>query len=218
MVSLVITGGRVVDPASGMDAIGDVAVVDGRISADGNAALLLGAVLGALLTSSYADWDLPTLGLLLAFAIASDLMAASIRATKMKVSGSFLAIVVAMVLLGGAPAAAIGVLAVITGAIKDRKPGLIPPNAAIYASFPLACGAMFHWAKDSWSLQPHDVAFVAVVLALFAVALGMNFLLVASYGRVTAGHSIRVTARHALVPLLTTDLIAAVMELSTGLV
>src|SRR5215218_1805918 len=35
MSGLVITGGRVVDPASGMDAIGDVAVVDGRIAAVG---------------------------------------------------------------------------------------------------------------------------------------------------------------------------------------
>jgi hypothetical protein len=33
MAGLVITGGRVVDPASGMDAIGDVAVLDGRIAA-----------------------------------------------------------------------------------------------------------------------------------------------------------------------------------------
>src|ERR1700723_2378633 len=35
MAGLVITGGRVVDPASGMDAVGDVAVVDGRIAAVG---------------------------------------------------------------------------------------------------------------------------------------------------------------------------------------
>ena len=35
MGGLVIRGGRVVDPASGMDAIGDVAVLDGRISAVG---------------------------------------------------------------------------------------------------------------------------------------------------------------------------------------
>ncbi|MCJ9736504.1 hypothetical protein MOV75_40960, partial [Bradyrhizobium sp. PRIMUS42] len=37
MSGLVISGGRVVDPASGMDAIGDVAVVDGRIAAVGAA-------------------------------------------------------------------------------------------------------------------------------------------------------------------------------------
>ena len=35
MSGLVISGGRVVDPASGMDAIGDVAVLDGRIAAVG---------------------------------------------------------------------------------------------------------------------------------------------------------------------------------------
>src|ERR1700730_13542834 len=37
MVGLVIRGGRVVDPASGMDAICDVAVLDGRIAAVGAA-------------------------------------------------------------------------------------------------------------------------------------------------------------------------------------
>src|SRR5260370_656359 len=36
MDGLVITGGRVVDPASGMDAIGDVAVLDGQIAAVGS--------------------------------------------------------------------------------------------------------------------------------------------------------------------------------------
>jgi len=35
MSGTVITGGRIVDPASGMDAIGDVAVMDGRIAAVG---------------------------------------------------------------------------------------------------------------------------------------------------------------------------------------
>src|SRR4051812_14778904 len=33
MTNVIITGGRVVDPASGMDAIGDVAVVGGPVSA-----------------------------------------------------------------------------------------------------------------------------------------------------------------------------------------
>ena len=36
MSGLVISGGRVVDPASGMDAVGDVAVVDGKIAAVGS--------------------------------------------------------------------------------------------------------------------------------------------------------------------------------------
>ena len=35
MGSLTISGGRVVDPASGMDAVADVAVLDGKIAAIG---------------------------------------------------------------------------------------------------------------------------------------------------------------------------------------
>src|SRR6476646_5470717 len=35
MTNVIITDGRVVDPASGMDAIGDVAMLDGKISAVG---------------------------------------------------------------------------------------------------------------------------------------------------------------------------------------
>ena len=35
MGGLVISGGRVVDPASGMDAVADVALLDGRIAAVG---------------------------------------------------------------------------------------------------------------------------------------------------------------------------------------
>src|SRR3954453_14154930 len=122
-----------------------------------SAVVLAASVAGGLAAADSANWDLATAALLLVFAVVSEQMAVLVKSLRVSVSGSFLAIVVAMVLLGGAPAAAIGVLAGITGAIKDRKPGLIPPNAAIYASFPLACGAMFHWAKDSWSLQPHDV-------------------------------------------------------------
>jgi putative nucleotidyltransferase with HDIG domain len=105
---------------------------------------------------------------------------------------------------------------VTTGAIKDRRPGVILPNVAIYAAFPLACGSLFHLVKNRLDLQPHDVAFVGVVLALFATALGINFLLVAAYGRVAGGLSIRRMARQALVPLLTTDLIAAVMAVGVS--
>src|SRR5437879_3066682 len=133
-----------------------------------NAAILLAAVVVSVLTSPGANWDLPTLALLLGFAIASDLMAASIRASKLKVSGSFLAIVVAMVLLGGAPAALIGVLTIVTGSLKWRvKPHFLLANLAIYATFPLACGLAFNAVKDGAGLTPSDTAFAALVFALF---------------------------------------------------
>src|SRR5204862_6596876 len=114
-----------------------------------NAAILTTAVVVSALTSPDANWDLPTLAVLLTLAVASDLMAASIRSSKLKVSGSFLAIVVAMVLLGGAPAALIGIATIVTGSLKWRvKPHFLLANLAIYATFPLACGLAFNAVKD----------------------------------------------------------------------
>jgi putative nucleotidyltransferase with HDIG domain len=181
-----------------------------------SALVLAASTAGCIAAAGSANWDLATGALLLVFAVVSEQMAVLVKSLRVSVSGSFLAIVVAMVLLGGAPAAVIAVIAVITGALKDRRPSVILPNAAVYASFPLVCGLLFQETHDRLNLQPHDAAFVGVVLALFAVALGMNFLLVASYGRITSGRSIRETARQALVPLLTTDLIAAVMAVGVS--
>src|SRR4051794_41933781 len=108
-----------------------------------NAAILVCAAIVSVLTSPDANWDLLTLALLLVFAIASDLMAASIRSSKLKVSGSFLAIVVAMVLLGGAPAAVVGVLTIVAGWVKWRGKAPHPlANPAADAAIPPAGGPL----------------------------------------------------------------------------
>jgi putative nucleotidyltransferase with HDIG domain len=182
-----------------------------------NAAILAVAVVVSVLTSPGANWDLPTLGLLLVFAVASDLMAASIRSSKLKVSGSFLAIVVAMVLLGGAPAAVIGVLTITAGWIKWReKPHYLLTNLASYAAFPLTCGLLFALIRDHYNLDSGDTAFPLLVFATFALALAMNFLFAALYTRHMDGSRVHDTARRALVPLLISDLVAALMAVGVS--
>ena len=182
-----------------------------------NAAILLTAVVVSVLTSPDANWDLPTLALLLGFAIASDLMAASIRSSKLKVSGSFLAIVVAMVLLGGAPAALVGVLTITAGWIKWReKPHYLLANLASYASFPLACGLLFAAIVDHYDLTSGDTAFPILVFCTFALAMAINFLMAALYTRHMDGSRVTDTARRALVPLLISDLVAALMAVGVS--
>jgi putative nucleotidyltransferase with HDIG domain len=184
-----------------------------------NSALLAGAVVGAVLTASGAKWDLLTGAILLVFAIASDQMAMRIRSSRVKVSGSFLALVVAMVLLGGAPAALIGVLAILAGWVRDRdRPHFLLANLAFYASFPLACGLLFEAVREHWSLTADNAAFAGVVIALFALSLGVNFLMVAAYIRHIEGRKIWDTAKRALFPLLTSDLVAAVMAVGVSYV
>src|SRR3954466_12211505 len=182
-----------------------------------NAAILVCAAIVSVLTSPDANWDLLTLALLLVFAIASDLMAASIRSSKLKVSGSFLAIVVAMVLLGGAPAAVVGVLTIVAGWIKWReKPHYLLTNLASYASFPLACGLLFALIRDHYNLDSGDTAFPLLVFGTFALALAMNFTFAALYTRHMDGSRVHETARRALVPLLISDLVAALMAVGVS--
>jgi putative nucleotidyltransferase with HDIG domain len=175
------------------------------------------SIVGGFAAAESANWNLATASLLLVFAVISEQMAVLVSSLRVRVSGSFLAIVVAMVLLGGTPAALIAVLAVLAGSYQDRdRPWIILPNVAIYAAFPLVCGLLFRTVSDGLNLQPHDVAFVGVVMALFAVSLGINFLLVAGCGRVIDGRPIGQMARQALVPLLTSDVIAAVMAVGVS--
>jgi putative nucleotidyltransferase with HDIG domain len=182
-----------------------------------NAALLACAVAVAVITSPSANWDLVTLVLLLVFAIASDLMAASIRSSKLKVSGSFLALVVAMVLLGGPPAALIGAITIVAGWIKWREaPHYLLANLASYVAFPLVCGLGFDYIRDANGVTPGDTAFPILVFATFVVALSINFLLAAGYTRHMDGSPVMATARRALVPLLTSDLVAALMAVGVS--
>jgi putative nucleotidyltransferase with HDIG domain len=182
-----------------------------------NAAILVCAAIVSLLTSPAVNWDLLTLALLLVFAIASDLMAASIRSSKLKVSGSFLAIVVAMVLLGGAPAAVVGVLTIVAGWLKWReKPHYFLANLASYSAFPLACGLLFDLIRDQYHLTSGDTGFPALVFGTFVLALAVNFTMAALYTRHMDGSRFVDTAKRALVPLLISDLVAAIMAVGVS--
>jgi putative nucleotidyltransferase with HDIG domain len=122
-----------------------------------------------------------------------------------------------MVLLGGPPAALVGVLTIVAGWIKWReKPHYLLANLASYAAFPLGCGLLFGFIRDRYGLDPGDTQFPILVLGTFALALGVNFLLAALYTRHVDGSPVAQTARRALVPLLTSDLVAAVMAVGVS--
>jgi len=69
------------------------------------------ALLLAAVTADQARWDLVSLLLLIALTTVSDLMSVTTGTATLEVSGSFLGLMVTAVLLGGSPAALIGVLA-----------------------------------------------------------------------------------------------------------
>ncbi len=75
----------------------------------------------------------------------------------MKISGSFLALVMAMVFLGGTPAALIGVATILTGWLRwrDRWHYLLN-NILTYAFFPLVGGIAFHEGVAAAGLSPAE--------------------------------------------------------------
>jgi hypothetical protein len=124
---------------------------------------LVALVIAGALTADTADWDMALLGILLAFAIFTDLTAVT-TTSKVRLSGSFLPIVVAMVLLGGPPAALIGLIVITIDWLTDRKAlHLFINNLLTYGAFPLITGLVFHWITVGAGITQSDPAFYALV-------------------------------------------------------
>ena len=163
-----------------------------------------------------ANWNLPLLCILLGFSVFSDLTAIS-TTSKVKISGSFLALVLAMVFLGGTPAAAIGVLTILAGWLRWRDAGhYLLNNVLTYATFPLVSGIAFHEIVDSGGVAESDASFYALIFAVFLVALAINFTMIASYSCYLDRSSFFVKVRTALFPLLPSELAAALMAVGVA--
>jgi putative nucleotidyltransferase with HDIG domain len=177
---------------------------------------LLLVVAGAVLTAGTANWDMALLGILLAFAIFTDLTAVT-TTSKVRLSGSFLPIVVAMVLLGGPPAALIGAIVITIDWLTDRKAAhLFINNLLTYAAFPLITGLAFHWITTGAGISQRDPAFYALVAGAFLMALAINFTLIAGYACYLERSSFWRKVRTALVPLLPSELAAALMAVGVA--
>jgi len=176
----------------------------------------LGVAVGiAGVASVDANWDIPLLLTLVAFSIAGDITGSSTSAKQVKISGSFLALVLGMVLLGGAPAAAMGVLTILfgwlyRGQIRARWHYALN-DAVVYAWFPLLGGLLFDAVRDGASLGSSDGFFYVLVFGVFAVALALNFTLVAAYVGYLENEAIVAQARKALIPVLPSELAAALL-------
>lgn len=146
------------------------------------AASLMAVVAVAIWRAPESSWNLGLLGVLLAFSVFSDLTAVPTE-SKIKVSGSFLALVVAMVFLGGTPAALIGVATISAGWLRwhDEWHYLLD-NILTYAAFPLIGGVAFHTAVAATGLTSSSPSFYLLVFGLFQLALLINFLMIAGYG------------------------------------
>ena len=152
------------------------------------AAVLGTATTVAVLSSSAASWRPIELVLLLfVLAVGSDLNTVELR--RIRITGSFLAIVLAMALLGPAPAAAIGAASSIVDAVLSRKePIKAFRNILIWSTFPVVGGVLVELlGGQAVPGRSTGLDFAAIVLFVFMVTNFLNFAMIAAYQQVLGG-------------------------------
>jgi putative nucleotidyltransferase with HDIG domain len=185
--------------------------VRSKVLLAGEVALLVAAGFTAAMVSEPSDWQPPELVVVLAaLAIGSDLLALQQKAQR--ISGSFLAIVLAMALLGPAPAAAIGVLSVLVDQLRTHNPlPRLITNLAAWATFPLVGGLLIDWAASALDVAEDDLMFSLLILGAFMVANLLNFFLIAGdyafHNRVSLAQEFRTI----FVPVLPSELVSALL-------
>jgi putative nucleotidyltransferase with HDIG domain len=172
----------------------------------GATAVICTVTLLAALTSEHRDWQpVDLVVLLFALAVGSDRLTVEVRG--LRISGSFLAIVLAMALLGPAPAVAIGAGCTLIDALVARRPlDRTMANIAAFAAFPLVGGVIIESIAGEVEPGGADaLAFAGLVLVIFMVTNFLNFLMAALTVKLLDGASLRASVRYAFVPVLPSE-------------
>jgi putative nucleotidyltransferase with HDIG domain len=188
-----------------------------RLALAGMVAALVATAAVGVWSAPECDWDLALFAVLLTFSVFSDLTAVSTE-SKVKVSGSFLALVVAMVFLGGTPAALIGVATILVGWLRWRDEAhYLLNNLLTYALFPLVGGIVFQSVSESTGLGQSDPYFYLLVFLLFQFSLALNFIFTAGYRayveRATFASQFRV-----LPPVLPSEFASAMLAVAVAFI
>ncbi len=178
-------------------------------------AALAAAVATGIVLGPDADWDLPLLAVLLTLAVVSDVRAVEITAHRVKASGSFLAIVAAVAILGATPGAVIGVLTILASWAQSRysREDLLI-NLVTYAWFPLLTGAAFHAGVDALNLDNEAASFYLLVFGLFVTALAIDFFTIAAYTSYVEGSSLIARIRRSFLPIVPSEIAAAILTIA----
>lgn len=190
--------------------------MDGRpskpvVALELTAVLAAGAV--ALLTDHLADWNLPLLATLTTLSIISDLIGIRTRVNQVTVSASLMTIVIAAVLLGGGPAAVMGVVTILAGWVKHRYTlEDLQINLVTYSWFPLVAGVTFHAVSEA-GVETGSPAYYLLVFGVFVLALATDFAIIGGYSSYVERSSFASKVRRALLPVLPSELASAMLAI-----
>jgi hypothetical protein len=172
-------------------------------------AVLLACALGVTAYLSSADQWQPValVGLLALLVLGSDILV--LDAKRFRIGGSFTGLVLAMALLGPAPAAALGFTSALVDALRRHVRGTyLLNNLLTYTTFPLLGGMLLYQLDSS---DPHEGGYAVAVFGVFLAANVLNFLMIAGHTRLLRGGSLIQLFRTVFVPVLPWEVASAVM-------
>ncbi|HET9162550.1 MAG TPA: HD-GYP domain-containing protein [Solirubrobacterales bacterium] len=177
------------------------------------------ACAGAVWRIPSADWNLPLFAILLGFSVFSDVTAIETE-SRLKISGSFLALVLAMVFLGGTPAALIGISGILAGWLFRfrESPHDLLVNLLTYITFPLVVGVAFRETLAHSQITPADPVYYVLVFGAFLAALAINFSMIALDACYLERSSFVEKVRKVMFPLLPSELAAALMAVGVAFI
>jgi putative nucleotidyltransferase with HDIG domain len=169
--------------------------------------ILAAALAITVVYSRQQEWHpLLLVVLLLSLALVGQRLSVTLR--NQQVTGAFLALVLAMALLGPAPAVLFGIVAMVfTSALRRLSMSEWLNNLANFTIFPLAGGLIVRaLIGDVHDPRNHHMTqgatFALVVLGVFMVTNAINFIVIAADNRVVVGRSLRSQVTEAFIPLL----------------
>jgi putative nucleotidyltransferase with HDIG domain len=168
--------------------------------------LFLGAIGAAVWLSRPQEWHPAALvGLLFALTIVAERLEFEIRGQHL--SASLVVLVLAMSLLGPAPAVAFGIIVTLPNSVGRRlSPALWLNNLAAFAAFPLIGGLIVRGViGDVHNPRVHhltqSITFALVVFGVFMVTNALNFAVIAVEKRVMRGLSLVRQTRELFLPM-----------------
>jgi putative nucleotidyltransferase with HDIG domain len=173
----------------------------------GQGLLLAVVVAVAVLVSDQEQWQpVELVGLLGVLVVGSDFM--TLEAKRFRISGSFLGLVLAMALLGPAPAVAMGIASQLADALRSRTRGiLLLNNITTYATFPLLGGLALDWIQ--WSGATPGGGYAVAVFGVFIATNALNFAMIAGHAVLLRGGSLGNLFRTVYLPVLPWELATA---------
>jgi putative nucleotidyltransferase with HDIG domain len=170
--------------------------------------LLAVVVAAAVLLSTDDQWQpLELVALLTLLVLGSDFIV--LEARRFRIGGSFLGLVLAMAVLGPAPAVALGLASAAVDAVRSRTRGSeLLSNVVTYATFPLAGALTLDWIGTT-GIGEDEGTFAVAVLAVFIAANVLNFTMIAGHTVLIRGGSLLTMFRTVYLPVLPWELATA---------